>query len=144
VSWYLWLKALHLVFMVSWFAGLFYLPRLFVYHALTTDEVGNARFKVMERKLYRGIMWPAAILTALSGLALIAQHDAAWWNASHWLHLKLALVACLFGYHVYLGHLLTLFAHDANPHGDVFYRWLNEVPVVVLLGVVLLAVLKPF
>lgn len=139
----LWTKAFHIIFMVTWFAGLFYLPRLFVYHALAADRVSTERFEVMERKLYFGITTPGAVLTVLFGLWTLA-YDLEHYLEAGWLHAKLALVAILIGYHVYLGRLLVLFRHDQNPHGHVFYRWLNEVPVLILVGVVVLAVVKPF
>jgi putative membrane protein len=135
-----WLKALHVIFMVTWFAGLFYLPRLFVYHAMSADPAGVERFKVMERKLYYGIMAPGAILTVLSGLGLSLGYGI----TGTWLHLKLVLVALLIAYHGYCGVLLRAFRQDRNRHGHVFYRWLNEFPVLILFGVVILAVVKPF
>ncbi|MCP5201752.1 MAG: protoporphyrinogen oxidase HemJ [Gammaproteobacteria bacterium] len=140
---YLWIKAFHVIFMVTWFAGLFYLPRLFVYHAMCEDAAGLARFKIMERKLYRGIMAPAALLTVGFGTWLIALNGAAWFAACSWLHIKLALVALLVVYHLYLGWLRRRFAEDRNCHGHVFYRWLNEAPVLILVAVVLLAEIKP-
>jgi len=136
----LWIKAFHIVFMVTWFAGLFYLPRLFVYHAQTADAPGSERFKVMERKLYYGIMTPGAVLTLLSGLWLWLGYG----YRGGWLHAKLALVAVLIAYHVYCGMLLLDFRHDRNRHGHVFYRWLNEFPVILLAGVAILVVVKPF
>ena len=137
----LWVKSLHIIFMVSWYAGLFYLPRLFVYHALTTDAPGNERFKVMERKLYFGIMTPGAVLTVASGLWLWLGYGI----SGGWLYAKLALVVILVVHHVWLGKLMLDFRHDRNRHGDVFYRWINEIPALpVLLGAVLLVVLKPF
>ncbi len=139
----LWVKALHLIFMVTWFAGLFYLPRLFVYHALTADRPGIERFKIMERKLYFGIMTPGAVLTLVFGLWTLA-YDLDHYLEARWLWAKLALVALLIGYHLYLGHLLALMRADRNPHGHVFYRWINELPVLILAGVVVLAVVKPF
>jgi len=141
---YLWAKAFHLIFIVTWFAGLFYLPRLFVYHALCDDAVGSARFKLMERKLYFGIMAPAALLSVASGLWLLAIHGSAWGAAATWLHVKLVIVSLLVLYHLYLGHLRRAFAVDSNRHGHVFYRWLNEAPVLALVAVILLAVLKPW
>jgi len=141
---YLWAKAFHLIFIVTWFAGLFYLPRLFVYHALCDDEVGSVRFKLMERKLYFGIMAPAALLSVASGLWLLAVHGSTWAAAATWLHVKLVIVSLLVLYHLYLGHLRRAFAADGNQHGHVFYRWLNEVPVLALIAVILLAVLKPW
>lgn len=136
----LWIKALHIAFMVTWFAGLFYLPRLFVYHAMTTDEAGIERFKVMERKLFYGIMTPGALLTIVFGTWLWLGYGF----AGGWLHAKLALVALLVVYHAYCGKLLIDFKHGRNTHGHVFYRWLNEMPVLVLLAVVILVVVKPF
>lgn len=140
---YLWLKAFHIIFMVTWFAGLFYLPRLFVYHALCDDEPGNARFKTMERKLYFGIMTPGAILTLGAGVWLVGLLGLDWLMAAGWFHTKLLLVALLVAYHIYLGVLQKRFANDRNRHGHVFYRWLNEAPVLVLVAVVLLAIIKP-
>ncbi|QGM22290.1 protoporphyrinogen oxidase HemJ [Spiribacter sp. 2438] len=139
---YLWVKAFHLISMVTWFAALFYLPRLFVYHAMAEDEVGRERFKVMERKLYRGIMTPSAVVTIGLGVWLIAMQP--FWLQQGWLHVKLLLVAALAGYHLYCGRLLKAFAEDRNPHGHVWYRWFNEAPVIVLIGVILLATLKPW
>ncbi len=134
----LWVKAFHIVFMVTWFAGLFYLPRLFVYHAMAEDRTGIERFKIMERKLYYGIMTPGAVLTILLGLLLWLGYGI----AGTWLYLKLALVAILVVYHLYCGKLLTDFRHDRNRHSHVFYRWLNEFPVLILIPVVILAVFK--
>jgi putative membrane protein len=133
-------KALHIVFMVTWFAGLFYLPRIFVYHAMTTDRQGIERFKVMERKLYFGIMTPGAVLTLVFGVWLWL----GWDYRGGWLHAKLALVALLVGYHLWCGKLLSEFRQDRNRHTHVWYRWFNEAPVILLLAIVLLVVLKPF
>ena len=135
----LWVKALHIVFMVTWFAGLFYLPRLFVYHAMSTDAPSIERFKIMERKLYFGIMTPGAVLTVLFGLWLWLGFD----RTGGWLHAKLALVAVLIAYHAYCGKLLIDFKRDANRHSHVWYRWFNELPVLLLLAIVILAVVKP-
>ena len=136
----LWLKAFHIIFMVTWFAGLFYLPRLFVYHAMANDTTGIARFKVMERKLFYGIMTPGAILTLISGAWLWVGYGF----SGGWLHAKVALVAVLVAYHVYCGKLMLEFRHGRNRHGHVFYRWLNELPTVLLLAIVVLVVVKPF
>ncbi|HZR03327.1 MAG TPA: CopD family protein [Burkholderiales bacterium] len=137
----LWIKSLHIVFMVTWFAGLFYLPRLFVYHAMAEDEVGRERFKIMERKLYFGIMTPGAILTIVFGLWLWF----AWYrDAGGWLHAKLALVLVLAAYHLWCGRLLLDFKHDRNRRSHVWLRWFNEFPVVLLLAIVVLVVVKPF
>jgi len=141
---YLWIKAFHIITVVTWFAGLFYLPRLFVYHAMAKDDpVGIDRFKTMERKLYFGIMTPSAVITSLLGAALIMQRGMAWSSTTPWLHVKLLLVFMLWIYHIYLGMLLKQFKYDRNQHGHVFYRWLNELPVIVLVVVVCLAVIKP-
>jgi putative membrane protein len=137
----LWVKSLHIVFVVTWFAGLFYLPRLFVYHALAQDAIGIERFKLMERKLYFGIMTPGAVLTIVFGLWLWLGYGI----SGGWLYAKLALVAILVAHHVWLGKLMLDFRHDRNRHGDLFYRWLNEIPALpVLFGAVLLVVFKPF
>jgi len=139
----LWVKALHLVFMVTWFAGLFYLPRLFVYHAMATDQISIDRFKIMERKLYFGIATPGAVLTVLFGLWTL--HLFGWSTYQHalWMHLKLGLVGLLLGYHVWCGMLLRAFRHDRNRHGHIWYRWFNEVPVVFLVAIILLVVVRP-
>lgn len=136
----LWVKAWHIVFMVTWFAGLFYLPRLFVYHAMAEDETSKARFRIMERKLYFGIMTPGAILTIAFGLWLWLGYGI----SGGWLHAKLALVAVLVLYHAYCGKLLLDFRHGRNRHGHVYYRWLNELPVLILVAIVVLVVVKPF
>jgi len=136
-------KTLHIVFMITWFAGLFYLPRLFVYHAQATpdDRVGIERFKVMERKLYYGIMAPGAILTVVFGLWMWLGYGV----TGYWLHAKITCVLVLIAFHVYLGVLLRDFARDRNRHGHVFYRWLNEIPALPLLVVIVwLVVAKPF
>ena len=141
----LWLKALHLIFMVTWFAGLFYLPRLFVYHAMSEDPIGIERFKTMERKLYYGIMTPGGALTLLFGLATLWAYGGLSSYAGHcWMHLKLALVGLLAVYHVYCGKLVSDFKRDRNRRGDVWYRWFNEVPVLFLVGIVTLSVARPF
>ena len=135
----LWIKALHIIFLVTWFAGLFYLPRLFVYHAMSEDRPSIERFKIMERKLFYGIMTPGGVLTVIFGLWLWLGYGF----GGGWLHAKLALVLGLIGYHVYCGKLLIDFKHDRNRHGHVFYRWLNELPTVILAVVVILTVVKP-
>ena len=133
-------KSLHLIFMVTWFAGLFYLPRLFVYHAQASDPISLERFKVMERKLFWGIATPGGVLTLVFGLWLWL----GWFpGAGGWLHAKLALVALLVGYHLWCGKLMMDFRRDRNTRSHVWLRWFNEFPVVVLVAVVLLAVFKP-
>ena len=136
-----WVKSFHVVFMVTWFAGLFYLPRLFVYHAMTEDEAGKARFKVMERKLFWGVMTPGGALSIVFGVWLWL----GWFRgATGWLHAKLALVALLVAYHAWCWRLMRAFAQDRNPHGHAWYRWFNEAPTVILFAAVFLVVLKPF
>ncbi len=140
----MWLKALHLIFMVTWFAGLFYLPRLFVYHAMSDDAISNERFKVMERKLFYGIMTPGAILTLFFGLWMLT--DYAWeaYRSSGWLHAKLALIGLLLIYHILCGKFVRDFKADRNQHSHVYYRWFNEFPVLVLVAIIILASVKPF
>ncbi len=136
----LWIKALHIIFMVTWFAGLFYLPRLFVYHAMAEDAPGRERFKAMERKLYRGIMAPSAVLTIVFGAWLWLGYGF----AGGWLYAKLGIVALIAAYHLYCGKLLADFARDRNTKSHLWYRWFNEMPVVFLAAAVILAVVKPF
>jgi len=136
----LWVKTLHIVFMVTWFAGLFYLPRLFVYHAMSEDRASRERFKVMERKLYWGIMTPGAVLTLVFGSWLWL----GWGFSGGWLHAKLVLVAVLVAYHVWCGKLLVDFCREQNVHSHVWFRWFNEFPVLALIGAVALVVVKPF
>lgn len=134
----LWIKALHIIFVTSWFAGLFYLPRLFVNHAMVNDAATIAQFKLMERKLYK-FMTPLGVLALVFGswLWLVYGYTGAW------LHLKLLLVGVLIVYHLYCGHLVKVFAQDKNQRSHVFYRWFNELPVLILFVVVFLVVLKP-
>ena len=139
----LWMLALHIIFVVTWFAALFYLPRLYVYHSMTTDTISRERFKIMERRLYYGIMMPGGILTTAFGLGMIILNHKAYLGAG-WLHLKLLFVMILWIYHIYCGHLRRVFQADQNRHSPLFYRWLNEVPTVILISVVILAVVKPF
>lgn len=140
----LWLKALHLIFMVTWFAGLFYLPRLFVYHAMSDDFISNERFKIMERKLYFGIMTPGMVLTFIFGVWMLQDYAWAMYSASGWLHLKLGLLALLVIYHGFCGKWLLDFKHDRNRRSHVYYRWTNEIPVLFLIAIIWLAVMKPF
>jgi putative membrane protein len=139
----IWVKAFHIIFMVAWFAGLFYLPRLFVNHAMAEEEEVKARLRLMERKLYRFIT-PWMVLTLVFGFWLL--FDYAWAAYAHmlWLHVKLALVAALVAYHFYCGKLLRDFANENNRRSHVWYRWFNELPVLVLFAAVILAVVKPF
>lgn len=139
----LWLKALHVFFMVAWFAGIFYLPRLFVYHAQSSEPAVHAQFKQMERRLW-WFVTPFAVLTGVFGVWLIVAYGSAWFKVSGWLHIKLLLVLALYVYHFYLFKLVKQFARDKNVHSARFYRIINEVPVLVLLSVIILAVVKPF
>ncbi|QKZ07045.1 protoporphyrinogen oxidase HemJ [Pseudomonas eucalypticola] len=139
---YLWIKAFHIISIVCWFAGLFYLPRLFVYHASSEDEVGKQRFMVMERKLYRGIMGPSMVATLVFGAWLVYLIPG--YLTQGWLHAKLALVVLLIGYHHMCGAQVKRFARGENTRSHVFYRWFNEVPVLFLLAIVILVVVKPF
>jgi protoporphyrinogen IX oxidase len=137
----LWVKSFHIIFMVTWFAGLFYLPRLFVYHAAAQDRISLERFKVMERRLFWGIMTPGAVLTILFGVWLWL----GWFRgATGWLHAKIALVAVLAVYHVWCWRLVKAFAAARNTKSERWYRWFNEFPTLVLVATVLLVVFKPF
>jgi putative membrane protein len=139
----IWVKAFHIIFMVAWFAGLFYLPRLFVNHAMAEEADVRTRLLVMEGKLYRFIT-PWMLLTLAFGFWLLFDYAWAAWSGMLWLHLKLALVAALVVYHFYCGKLLRDFANGKNRHSHVWYRWFNELPVLVLFVAVILAVVKPF
>lgn len=138
----LWLKAFHIIFMVTWFAGLFYLPRLFVYHAMAEDATTRETLKVMERKLLI-MMHLGGVLTWIFGLALILAWPSVYLSMG-WLHVKLVLVLVLVAYHLWCWRLVRVFAGDSNTHSHVWYRWFNEVPVLFLIAIVLLAILKPF
>lgn len=137
---YLYLKSFHVIFMVTWFAGLFYLPRLFVYHAMSEDRPSRERFKIMERKLFWGIMTPGAIVTVLLGLVLWLGYGI----TGGWLHAKLALALLLVTYHAWCWKLMRDFALDRNTRSHLFYRWFNEAPVLPLIAMVLLVIVKPF
>jgi putative membrane protein len=139
----LWVKAFHTIFMVTWFAGLFYLPRLFVYHAMSDDNISIERFKIMERKLFYGIMTPGALLTLILGLWML--FDYAWQAYSQvlWLDIKLVLVVVLLIYHGWCWQLLQDFKHNRNRHTHIWYRWFNELPVLLLIAIVILVIVKP-
>jgi putative membrane protein len=137
-----WIISLHIIFVVTWFSGLFYLPRLFVYHTLSEDIISQERFKIMERKLYYGIATPSMILTILLGHWIIVLEPSV--LKMGWIYTKLFLVATLVLYHLYCGYLVKIFKENRNKRSHVFYRWFNEYPVVVLVGAVILAVVKPF
>ena len=136
----LWIKSFHIIFMVTWFAGLFYLPRLFVYHAQSEDQISIDRFKIMERKLFYGIMTPGGIITIGLGLWLWLGYDI----TGAWMHYKLKLVVLLIAYHLWCGKLMLDFKHDRNTKSHVWFRWFNEVPVIFMMAIIILVVVKPF
>jgi putative membrane protein len=139
----LWLKAFHVFFMVAWMAGIFYLPRLFVYHAESKHQETKDQFKIMERRLWFFVT-PFALLTLILGILIMYQYGADWVISSVWLQAKLLLVALFYVYHFYLYHLLKVFAADKNTKSSRFYRMINELPVLALLVIIILATLKPF
>lgn len=138
----LWLKALHVIFMVAWFAGIFYLPRLFVNHAESNEIKVTEHLKGMERRLLYFVT-PFAVLTVLFGIALIYQYGYQWFAGAKWLHIKLVLVILLLIYHAYCFKLLKTFAEDKNTRSGKFYRLFNELPVIILFVVIILAYVKP-
>jgi putative membrane protein len=137
----LWLKAFHVIFVVTWFAGLFYLPRLFVYHVTTTDTVSLERFVVMERRLF-GIMTLGATLAAVFGVSMIVAAPS--YLSAGWLHVKLTLVALLIAYHAWCYQLMVALRIGKNRHSQRWYRLFNEAPALLLIAIVILAVVKPF
>ncbi|MDH5544712.1 MAG: CopD family protein [Gammaproteobacteria bacterium] len=139
----LWVKAIHVFFVVSWFAAIFYLPRLFVYHAETHDEAGKERFKIMERKLFA--MMKFTSIGAI-GLGLWMAFDYAWaaYSSSGWFHAKMLLVVILLGYQYLCSRIVRDFREDRNTRSHVYYRWFNEFPVFILLGISILVVVRPF
>lgn len=137
-----WILAFHIIFMVAWFAGLFYLPRLFMYHALSSDAISIDRFKIMEKKLFYMIMTPAGILTVIFG-AILLLSNWQWYAAQGWMHWKLTLVLLLWLYHGYCGYLLTCFRNHTNQKSATFFRWFNEIPTLLLMGIVILVIVKP-
>ena len=139
----LWVKSFHIIFVVTWFAGLFYLPRLFVYHSECQDDISNQRFKIMERKLYYAITTPSAILATLLGISLIG-FNLSFYLQAGWMHAKLGLVVLLWIYHIYCYFLLKAFKLDNNQHSSKFYRWFNEIPALMLIVIVILVVVQPF
>jgi putative membrane protein len=138
----LWLKAFHIIFIVCWFAGLFYLPRIFVYYAASDNRETRAQLAIMSRRLYRFVT-PFMIITIALGLSMIAMNPDYYLHAK-WMWLKLACVTFLFVYHLQCGRYVHAINENTDHHGHVFYRFFNEVPVLFLFGIVLLAVLKPF
>ena len=138
---WVWLKAFHIIFMVTWFAGLFYLPRLFVYHAMAEDAATRDHLKIMERKLYKFIT-PLMWLMVGFGIWLLVVNGWSWFGLQTWLHIKLFLVAILIAYHFYCGKIMRDFQDDKTVRSHVFYRWVNEIPVLFLFAIVILAVIK--
>lgn len=139
----LWIKAFHIVAVVCWFAAIFYLPRLFVYHAMAEDQVSKDRFIIMERKLFNGICTPSAVLTVILGIVLIS-FNPSYYMSSGWMHAKLGLVFLLIVYHLMCWRVLKQFRDGDNSRSHVFYRYFNELPVFLLIGIVILVVVKPF
>ncbi len=140
----LWVKAMHLIFMVTWFAGLFYLPRLFVYHSSCEDQMGKDRFKIMEHKLYYYIMTPGAVITVILGLWLMYYYGFDIAFSWQWLQIKLLFVILLIVFHLYCGKIVTDFAKDYNPRSEKFYRLINEIPVLPLIVIIIMAVVRPY
>ena len=140
---YLWLKAFHIISAITWFAGIFYLPRLFVYHAACKDEISIERFKVMEHKLYRLIMMPSMVTTLALGLAMLA---IGWQGlrVQAWVWAKIVLVGLIIAYHFHCGYIIKTFVEDRQQRSERFFRIYNELPVLVLIPIVLLVVLQPF
>ena len=135
----LFLKTIHIISVITWFAGLFYLPRLFVYHAMSNDNISLERFKTMERKLYNGIMTPSAVITILTGFYLLTYFGF----EALWIKIKIALVMVLFVYHIICYRYLKLFEKNKNRNTHIYYRWFNEFPVIILIGIIILVVYKP-
>lgn len=141
---FLWVKAFHLIAVITWFAALFYLPRLFVYHAMAdaSDTVGIERFKVMERKLLNGIMTPSMIAALILGIWMVILVPD--YISQGWMHAKLTFVVLLLGYHHWCIKIVKTFASDANTRTHIWYRIFNEAPVIALIAVVVLTIVKPF
>lgn len=139
----LWIKAFHIIFMVTWFAGLFYLPRLFVYHAMSDDRISHDRFIIMERKLFWGITTPGGILTIVFGFILASANDGAVWMTG-WFQIKFALVIALVLYHIYCGKLVKDFKLNKNTKSHVWFRWFNEAPVIALIVIIILVEVQGF
>jgi len=136
---YLWVKTLHIIAIICWMAAIFYLPRLFVYHSMAEDQVSKDRFKIMERKLLKGIMTPSMVASLVFGFWLLS-----FGFKGGWIGAKLALVVLMVVYHMWCASTVKKFANDEIKHGHVFYRWLNEAPVVLMIGIIILVVVKPF
>ncbi len=140
---YEWVRALHIISLICWFAALFYLPRLFVYHAQSNDSISLERFKIMERKLYRGIATPSMVMTLGFGFWLVSFNPEQF-SSQAWFHAKMTFVVLLVAYHFICHYFLGQFKAETNTRGHVFFRWFNEVPVLLLIGAVIMVVVKPF
>jgi protoporphyrinogen IX oxidase len=138
-----WIEAFHIIAVISWFAGIFYLPRLFVYHAMSEDQISKDRFVVMERKLFWGIMTPSAIATIVLGTWLVAMAPD-FYLRQGWLHAKFSLVALVVAYHISCWWFMIRFREDRNNQSHRFFRIYNELPVLALVAIVILVVVKPF
>lgn len=140
---YKWILAFHIISVICWFAALFYLPRLFVYHAMSEDQISIERFKVMQRKLYRGIANPSMVATVVLGLWLVSMAPQAYLSQT-WFQIKAVLVILLIGYHhMCLGHMKKL-ANDTSDKSHIYFRLFNEVPVIFLVAIVILVIVQPF
>lgn len=138
-----WVKAFHIIAVVCWFAAIFYLPRLFVYHAMSEDKISKDRFVIMERKLFRGIATPSAIAAVVLGIWLIS-FNPSYYMSSGWMHAKLALVILLSIYHYFCWRIMIAFRDEKNTRSHVYFRYFNELPVFLLIGIVILVVIRPF
>lgn len=139
---FLYIKAFHIIAMVAWFAGLFYLPRLFVYHSDAEDAISIERFKIMEKRLYYAIIWPSSLLTTILGLWLF-KSNWSYYQHAIWMHVKLSLVLLLWVYHFACGHYLSCFLAGKVTQSSIFFRIFNEIPTLLLVGIVLVVVVKP-
>lgn len=141
-EYFLWFKAWHIISLVCWYAGIFYLPRLFVYHAMSDDNISKERFVIMERKLYRGIMTPAMIATWIFGLLMLSIGWEAY-KVQIWLHIKISLIILLTIYHLMCGYFRVKLVNNSHYKSHVYWRWFNEIPVFILIAVVCLVIIKP-
>ncbi len=141
-EYFLWFKAWHIISLVCWYAGIFYLPRLFVYHAMSDDNISKERFVIMERKLYRGIMTPAMIATWIFGLLMLSIGWEAY-KVQIWLHIKISLIILLTIYHLMCGYFRVKLINNSHYKSHIYWRWFNEIPVFILIAVVCLVIIKP-
>ncbi|KTC97812.1 CopD family protein [Legionella erythra] len=141
--WFLWVKSFHIVAIVAWFGGLLYLPRLFVYHTQSSDQISIERFKIMERRLYYGIIWPAGIIATILGLILLYANWP-YYLSQPWMHVKFMAVVVLWAYHLLSGHYRRLFAEDKNTKSTLYFRLFNEFPTLLLILIVVMVEVRPF